>query len=372
MAIKFPFFGRRSDVTQPATSANGVNPALTDRTGASQRPPVPTGMPSYPRRAESPTRPAAALQDEAVPAPNNDVLQAIVGLTDRASRKHRTMATPGITKVVVKDPHHLGETVAKFPGVRTLILEGKDQWDGACLAPLQLCPGLRDLSIAGSSCLRDADLAHLSGLTELRRLSLTHCIDLRGGAMTHLAGLKKLQRLDLSGCAQIDDAGMAALATLPKLTAVTLKGCVNITAKGLAALARLPNLHTLDLGFCPMIHDLTAVQDMHNLQSLDLTGNFRLQDHAFIAFARNSPPALQRLDLTGPVALSDDAFSALQNLQQLHTLSVKGCRIGDAGSEALLKLPNLKNLDARDCDGLTAAAARALRVQPGLIRLQLD
>ena len=275
-------------------------------------------------------------------------------------------------KMVVRHPDELAPVLAGNPGLRTLLLEGAEQWHGDHLLPLVHCIGLRDLTLAGSTLLRDADLRVLSGLTGLRRLSLADCAGLSSAAMAYLAPLQGLQRIDLVGCSGLRDDALAILARLPKLTALDLRHCRGITARGLAHLSRLPNLQTLDLGDCPLIHDLAPLSAMAHLRSLRLSGNSGLQDQAFVKFANHPPPALRRLDLAGCHGLSDVAFAALPQLPQFETLSLAHCRIGTAGGSALRALPNLKELNVRACAGLAPDDRLAIRARPGLMRVELD
>lgn len=313
-------------------------------------------------------------------APGNHARQTSVPLAEAVAQQNlalapravRRMAPADNSKIIVRDPLDLIAVLTAYPAVRTLVLHGKNRWNGVSLLPLQYCTDLRNLSIPAAVDLHDADLAVLSILTKLRRLSLTECTELSGNAMAHLANLGKLQRLELHGCTGMDDAGMASLAALPRLTALPLRHCRKITALGLVPLAELANLQALDLGFCSMVTDLTPVRSMARLQSLCLDGNCALEDKAFIDFVGSAPSTLQRLDLAGCKALSDVAFAGLSKVPQLHTISLGDCAIGHAGVAALLALPNLMAIDARNCAGLAPADRQALQARPGLMRVQLD
>ena len=143
--------------------------------------------------------------------------------------------------------------------------------------------------------------------------------------------LNNEKKLDLSekGLSNISD--ISALANLTNLQTLDLSGN---GISDISALKSLTNLQTLNLS-SNNISDISALGNLTNLQTLNLSGNKIISDISALKSLTN----LQTLDLSGN-NISD--ISALESLTNLQTLNLSGNNISDIS--ALESLTNLKTL----------------------------
>ena len=144
--------------------------------------------------------------------------------------------------------------------------------------------------------------------------------------------LNNEKKLDLSekGLSNISD--ISALANLTNLQTLNLSGN---SISDIGALANLTNLTELNLSGNKIISDISALRNLTNLQTLNLSNN-NISDIGALA----NLPNLQTLDLSGNGIISIGELGSLPNLQ---TLNLSSNNISDIS--ALGNLTNLQTLN---------------------------
>ena len=169
--------------------------------------------------------------------------------------------------------------------------------------------------------------------------------------------LNNEKKLDLSekGLSNISD--ISALANLTNLQTLNLSGN---SISDIGALANLTNLTELNLSGNKIISDISALRNLTNLQTLNLSSNnisdisalgnltnlqtlnWSYNKIIYISTLRNLTN-LQTLNLSGNNISDISALRSLTNLQTLKTLHLSGNKISDIS--ALANLTNLQTLD---------------------------
>lgn len=171
----------------------------------------------------------------------------------------------------------------------------------------------------------DEWFACLAGHTLLQTLELQGCHEITDSGFAHLANKSELRHLSVE-FSQITDAGLASLRNLVKLQYLNLFCARNITNAGLLHLRRMTELQTLCLRDCYGLTDAGLVHliPLKGLQELDLGGPGRSQFTNTGVSSIITLSKLQKLKLDF-VNLTDEGLLRLQDLRQLHCLSIAGC-----------------------------------------------
>ena len=149
---------------------------------------------------------------------------------------------------------------------------------------------------------------------------------------------------------------LTALEGLVQLQSLNLTSCMQLT--DLSALEGLVQLQSLNLTSCMQLTDLSVLEGLERLQSLNLSWCRQLTDLSAIEGLKE----LQSLNLTGCEQLT--VLSALEGLKQLQSLNLVGCwQLTDLS--ALKGLKQLRSLDLTECGQLTDLSALK-----GLVQLQ--
>jgi uncharacterized protein (TIGR02996 family) len=270
-----------------------------------------------------------------------------------------------------------------LPRVRRLLLHA-GRFSDSDLASLARCPtlgGLRHLTILSfnGNAVAQALAANpsLTGLTSLR-LDDRWLNDEGVAILVGSRNVGQLTRLDLGGGAEIGAAGARAIAQAPGLGALTflLLSAGPIGDEGLAALAGGPSLsglRTLWLAGHRIgpegARALAATTHLTHLDTLHLDRN-SLGPEGARALANAPLRELTRLEL-GWCNLDGEGAAALAAspvLAGLHSLSLRGNRIGDEGARALCAsrtLAQLRTLTLTRCGPFSPAVEAALRQRFG-------
>lgn len=257
--------------------------------------------------------------------------------------------------------------------------------------------------------LGDSDLRQLSGLDDLGRLSLTQT-HLTDAGLKSLSGLVALQSLDLSSTL-VTDAGLASLSRFPELSALNLASTA-ICGDGLRYLEPLKNLKALDLSdtditdesldllrFLPQLERLSLestqitdaglrrLQPLHNLRVLCLAATkispaglaqLRRFDKLETLGVGGDPtvewfdalkqlPQLKTLYWFGSIEPAN--ISRLAELKNLHSLAVGGQIFDSADLQAIINLPQLRELwltstgESAQNEALVQAAGRLKKLR---------
>lgn len=238
---------------------------------------------------------------------------------------------------------------------------------GKALEPLRALTEVRELRLQFAEFLTATDIGHVVTWSQLRHL------DLRGtrvdsGVFERLVPLSSLESLDISST-EVDDEGFEELAALPLLTTLRC-GANRLSGLALTVLKTVPNLVHLDVGGYQRVdsglwglplteQNLERLGDLTQLETLSLRGA-KLTDRG------SDRPGSDLAIKTDIVGL--DALAPLVNLRSLD--------LGDLpiSSADLGWLPQLTQLEQLDVDGafeINDAAAAALSGLSHLKRLNL-
>lgn len=163
---------------------------------------------------------------------------------------------------------------------------------------------------------------HITDLRPLERLTKLTTLELhQTGNIKDLSSLGKLSNLTSLTLAGLEVESISSLSGLSKLTTLTISDARNVT--DIAPIGRLLGLKTLNLSNCVKVSDLTPVSRLTGLTSLNLSGCEKVSDLA----------PLEKLTKT------------------LTSLNLSGTKAGDVYK--LARLTKLKNLDVRNCEGVS-------------------
>lgn len=237
----------------------------------------------------------------------------------------------------------LGELgrLGRLRGLRRVILEQPDLGGdrGSCLA--QLPAGLVSLELQGAKGLVRCDWRHLEHLQGLVDLLISQRVGPGSNPrlvivprLTHsLKRLPRLRRLELSRRPAV------AGAALP---------LAEDTGGSLRILGELTRLETLDLSGQDRLQDgdlLLLVRGMPGLRELYLTDCWGLTDEGLSRALRVLSPRLRGMDLGGVLQLGPVSFAELGECKQLRQLRVcVGPAAGDDELRQLTGLTSLKSL----------------------------
>jgi hypothetical protein len=268
--------------------------------------------------------------------------------------------------------------LARFPGLRTLLLMGPADWHEGVLAQLAALPRLEVLTIAlGANC-PPARLRELREVPSLRYLTLFLARALGPDDVQALAELPALTVLRLNNGA-LDAATVRALSTLPKLDALTLyavDGCREDVLVELRTLHRLRQLELQVMGTprWPGAGDDRGTVGLtprvaEALQALPLLESLLLRNTAVsVAAIEALPKQLRRIGIRS-VHADAEVFAALRRFPELRWLDLAGGgrdtlwrgRSGDAAIEAWIER---ELRDAPPREAVWAAQAALLRETP--------
>ncbi|KAL4108420.1 hypothetical protein PRIC1_000136 [Phytophthora ramorum] len=295
---------------------------------------------------------------------------------------------------------------------------GEQLTDSSCAALGEYCQSLRVVSLAGSSALTDAGVQWMvSKCARLTRLDLTGATGLTDATCAALgAGCSELRALRINGVKGISDVGLRLLAAgcpkldllhaanlylvsdgsnrdfgleglraiasrCPELQDLNLSGCFQLQERALVALgASCPALRRLSLQACPDITlvAVTAVlKGCQRLTRLDVSGVRRCDDRMLRTIAKYGT-ALAQLVVAGCDRVGDAGlrYLAAARADQLELLDFTGCRlISDAGVNALcdaFQRPKLAHLVLAECPLVTQdPIARLAFACPQLLTLSV-
>ncbi|RLN20903.1 hypothetical protein BBJ28_00011454 [Nothophytophthora sp. Chile5] len=320
----------------------------------------------------------------------------------------------GIIRVAQRCPHLERVALDRPVGVRG----NEPLTDTTCGALGDCCRKLRDVSLAGCSALTDAGVQWLAaGCAQLTRLDLTGALDLTDAACAalgshcpelralRLGGVKGVSdvglRLLADGCAKLEllhatnlylvsdgsnrDFGLEGLRAIAagchELQELNLSGCFQLQERALMAVgASCPALRRLNLQACPdvTLAAVTAVlRGCQRLARLDLSGMRRCDDRVLRAVAKHGV-ALRHLIVVGCERVGDAGLHhlAATRADQLELLDLSGCvQVSDVGVNALCEAfqrPRLAHLLLADCPLVTQDAVERLAfVCPLLLTLSV-
>lgn len=320
----------------------------------------------------------------------------------------------GVVRIARHSPHLEYVALDRPIGVRG----GEQLTDSSCSALGEFCPNLRIISLAGSSALTDAGVQWMvSHCTQLTRLDLTGAIGLTDATCAALgAGCPELRALRINGVKGISDVGLRLLAAgctklellhaanlylvsdgsnrdfgleglraiankCPELQDLNLSGCFQLQERALVAIgASCPALRRLSLQACPDITPaaITAVlKGCQRLTRLDISCVRRCDDRMVRAIAKFGTAMTQLVfagcDRVGDVGLR---YLAGARADQLELLDLTGCRqVSDVGINALcdaFQRPKLAHLVLADCPLITQdPIARLAFACPQLLTLSV-
>ncbi|RLN98776.1 hypothetical protein BBJ28_00002976 [Nothophytophthora sp. Chile5] len=280
----------------------------------------------------------------------------------------------GVVRVAQRCPHLERVALDRPVGVRG----SEPLTDTTCGALGDCCRKLRDVSLAGCSALTDAGVQWLAaGCAQLTRLDLTGALDLTDAACAALGSrCPELRALRLGGVKGVSDVGLRLLAN----------GCAKLEVLHATNLYLISDGSNRDFG----LEGLRAIAaGCHELQELNLSGCFQLQERALVAVGTSCPALrrlslqacpdvtlaavtavlrgcqrLARLDLSGVRRCDDRVLRAVaKHGAALRQLIVAGCeRVGDAGLDRLAatRADQLELLDLSGCVQVSDAGVNAL------------
>jgi eukaryotic-like serine/threonine-protein kinase len=291
-------------------------------------------------------------------------------------------------------------TLAQFPALTDLVLNGQPRLTARGLARLRSSPKLERLTLVGMS-LANEDLAGLQGL-KIHYLRLSQPAKIGDAGLEHLAGLPELTTLQFIGAAAITDAGIATIVRVrPNLTNLSLNGAsatdacldsllklkggllsldVQKTKVGAAAVEtlaaampacrilwdggviepkvmadadRTAALYALSIGGTIVIDGATErIADpvalpkaKFQLTAVHLGGNKKLDDRAIETFARCAK--LEFLDFN-QTDITDAGLRHLRSTKTLKGILLHATRVTDAGMEHLAGNLGLEVLDVHE------------------------
>lgn len=234
--------------------------------------------------------------------------------------------------------------------------------------------------------LKDADIDDIARLRSLRALDLSKSVVLTSEACRKIATMPLLEKLVLTGD-QLDshgavplgglrrlrylhydyirDAGLTALARCPRLEHLHFE-YGNFTEAGTRAFASMKRLEYLNMGFTKM--EPNAQVHLHHLTGMRwlMVSKVEIGDAGFEAITRL--PLLERLHFSvyPTVGPSDEALAKISRLKKLK--SCVGCK-DDKFLEAVSKCPDIEWIHAVDCEGVTDAGVTILSRCPKLREL---
>ena len=209
-----------------------------------------------------------------------------------------------------------------------------------CCCQLQ-ASGLKSLNVAFCSLLLDAGVQALAKLESLSDLNLAYCKWITDDGIGALSSLTALTCLNLQGCSQTAphlDKGLTALHAMSGLVSLNLGSC-KLKAGALLHLSQATLLTELSLRFCKGVRpqDLSAINALHRLRQLDMTGCAACNDVSVSNVA--DLRYLQKLNLSFNRHLTDEALVKLAILSNLQHLSVNNCPcMTEAGLDCVLAL----------------------------------
>jgi Leucine-rich repeat (LRR) protein len=184
-----------------------------------------------------------------------------------------------------------------------------------------------------------AGMEALASLSQLESLHLDK-LPLPAGSLAHIAGLTKLETLILEDSG-IDDDNLAHIAGLTALKHLDLEGC-DITDAGLEQIRELRKLERLSLEDCPITGSgFTNFANLSQLMFLSLEG-VRLKiglEHIGVLVHLAGLPNLKNLDLQDKDGVSDDGLRILAKSASLSRLEVGNTQVT---AVAVRLLPNVR------------------------------
>ena len=226
---------------------------------------------------------------------------------------------------------------------------------------------LTNLRIAYNDNFTGTGLAGLTKLKNLRSLRIHVCRRLSDDGMRVIGGLSSLTSLDAGLPEGVTDSGWGALPRLKELTHVSLSINPRITAGGLSQLARLRNLTSLSLGGPEPIENalskdvdggLKVLSECQGLTKLRLASRCLTDDDLK---QLSKLEYLTELGLERCYSITDAGLAELANFANLHSLRLDNCdRITDAGFNEISRIKKLKYLRIVRCRMLKWDELRAL------------
>ena len=200
---------------------------------------------------------------------------------------------------------------------------------------------LKSLNLAFCSMLLDAGVQALAKFNSLSDLNLAYCKWITDDGIGALSSLTALTCLNLQGCSQTAphlDKGLTALHAMSGLVSLNMGSC-KLKAGALLHLSQATQLTELSLRFCKGVRpqDLPAINTLHRLKQLDMTGCAACNDVSVSSVA--DLRYLQKLNLSFNRHLTDEALVKLTVLSNLQHLSVNSCPcMTEAGLDCVLAL----------------------------------
>ncbi len=208
-----------------------------------------------------------------------------------------------------------------------------------------------------------------SSMSQIRVLDLRNSLKLTDEGLLHLDALPLLETLRLDHCHSITGSGLEAFSYSPLLQTLTLSECRCLTDIAMTKVAHLQNLSTLTLDGCRCLSDISLkyIGKLLNLSKLDLSNVDLLTDEGINYLGSLSN--LLELYLGRCRRITAKGLKTLVNQsgrkENLHTLTLSRCQIGDEGVLYLARLEALRHLDLNGCTEI-----RSIVLGEGLSQLE--
>ena len=227
---------------------------------------------------------------------------------------------------------------------------------------------LQDLWLAGCTGLTDASAATVSAqLRQLRALSLARC-KITDAAMSHVGRIAGLVALDVSGTG-VTAAGLRHVAQLQNLRRLTLDNCKKLSDGALAFVGQVATLETLSLAGCKSITDAGLTSLAQPLLSLSVRG-CRVSDAGLAKLMAGIGATCTSLDLASTQAAAL-ALGAVASHGCAETLDLSGCaNVDDTALSRLSGLAKLQTLKLGGC-ACVSTTSRAPADTPALTCLEI-
>uniref|UniRef100_A0A3B3CUK1 F-box/LRR-repeat protein 2 n=1 Tax=Oryzias melastigma TaxID=30732 RepID=A0A3B3CUK1_ORYME len=245
--------------------------------------------------------------------------------------------------------------------------------DSALRSFAQNCRNIELLSLNGCTKITDSTCSSLSKFCpKLKHLDLSSCTSITNLSLKALSeGCHSLEQLNISWCDQVTKDGIQALVrSCPGLKGLFLKGCTQLEDEALKQIgAHCPELVTLNLQTCSQITDeglITICRGCHRLQSLCVSGCANITDAILHALGQNCP-RLRILEVARCSQLTDVGFTTLaRNCHELEKMDLEECVQITDGTLIQLSIhcPRLQVLSLSHCELITDDGIRHLGSGP--------
>lgn len=199
---------------------------------------------------------------------------------------------------------------------------------------------LRSLDLKGSVAVDDTYLFRIGRkLPLLEKLILEYCGRITNRGVNQLASLSHLQVLNLTGC--------------NKLTSLSIHGIIGRTPNVLLVELHLQDVNVDESDVCFCANNLPNMR-IFNLSGCGKAVTDKAVQAIFDCQRKLRCLKLDNCKITDNGILGMDTGNSIQDLEELITLSLRGCNaLTDLSLTSGLRFPHLKFLDITNCDKFT-------------------